>query len=103
MSDYFSLDCPEDIHYLYYYYRNDSTISLLTDWITFPLITMRPPNPGTSAQDEMKDAILQMLFFINFGDRAEEAAKIAEDRCSGFLTIGGKTIAQIMFAQSFTA
>lgn len=51
----------------------------------------------------MKDAVLQMLFFINFGDRAEEAAKIAADRCSGFLTIGGKTIAQIMFAQLFTA
>lgn len=64
---------------------------------------MRPPNPGTSVQDEMKDAVLQMLFFINFGDRAEEAAKIAADRCSGFLTIGGKTIAQIMFAQLFTA
>ena len=40
---------------------------------------MRPPNPGTSVQNEMKDAILQVLFLINFGDRAEEAAKIAEE------------------------
>ena len=52
---------------------------MLTDWITLPLVTMRPPNPGTSVQNEMKDAILQVLFLINFGDRAEEAAKIAEE------------------------
>lgn len=80
----------------------DSTISF-TDSITLPLLTMRSPNSGASAQDETKDAILQALFFVDFGIRAEEAANIAADRCSGFLTIGGETMAQIMFAQSFTA